>query len=306
MAMSAQVTRRSFLAHTMAFATVGFAAADVLAGSDSPAASHDGPWQIGIYTRPWAKYDYRKAFDAMAEAGYKYAGLMTAKSKTGHVLTMENTVAEAQHVGQEAKQRGLQIISVYGGGFPMGTPQRGIDGLKRLIDNVAACGCGELMLGGTGGADLQEPYYRIVRDCCDYAAEKKVAITIKPHGGLNATGPQCRKRCETVGKKNFGLWYDPGNIFYYSDGKLDPVQDAATVDGLVRGISIKDYRSPKHVDVTPGTGEVNFPGVMARLKQGGFRSGPAVIECLAPGSNLKATVIEARRGREFVEHLLHG
>ena len=53
-------------------------------------------------------------------------------------------------------------------------------------------------------------------------------ITVKPHGGLNATGPQCRKLIEQVGHRNFTLMYDPGNIFYYSDGELNPVEDAKT------------------------------------------------------------------------------
>jgi sugar phosphate isomerase/epimerase len=106
-----------------------------------------------------------------------------------------------------------------------------------------------------------------------------------------------------VGKKNFGVWYDPGNVCYYSDGKLDPAEDAAAVDGLVRGMSVKDYRRPKRVDVTPGTGEVNFPAVMARLKKGGFTAGPLVIECLSPG-DLRTLSEEAKRARKFVEELV--
>jgi hypothetical protein len=105
-----------------------------------------------------------------------------------------------------------------------------------------------------------------------------------------------------VGHKNFRIWYDPGNIFYYSDGKLDPVDDAATVDGLVVGICIKDYKHPKNVAVTPGTGQVDFPAVLARLKQGGFTGGPLIVECLEPG-DLKKTFTEARKAREFLEEL---
>ena len=32
------------------------------------------PYRIGCYTRPWDKYDYRVALDAIAEAGFKYVG----------------------------------------------------------------------------------------------------------------------------------------------------------------------------------------------------------------------------------------
>jgi sugar phosphate isomerase/epimerase len=306
MATTTCTTRRTFLARTLALGTAGLAIPEILsrAAPEAVAASNGGGWQIGIFTRPWGQHEYRVALDAMAEAGYKYAGLMTTKSKNGVVLSMDNTVEEAQRVGEEAQKRGLKIISVYAGGFPVDKKslEPGIKGLKRMIDNTAACGCGDLLLGGIGGADQEEPYYKTIGECCDYAAEKKVAITLKPHGPLNATGPECRKRCELVGKKNFGVWYDPGNVCYYSDGKLNPAEDAASVDGLVRGMSVKDYK-PKRVDVTPGTGEVNFPAVMARLKQGGFASGPLVIECLDPG-DLRALLEEATKARKFVEELV--
>ncbi|NIV02055.1 MAG: hypothetical protein GWN55_12190 [Phycisphaerae bacterium] len=102
--------------------------------------------------------------------------------------------------------------------------------------------------------------------------------------------------------KNFRIWYDPGNIFYYSNGELDPVVDAATVDRLVVGMCIKDYRHPKDVLVTPGNGKVNFPAVLARLKKGGFTRGPLVVECLERG-DLKKTLAEASKARRFLEEL---
>ncbi|MHC4229881.1 MAG: sugar phosphate isomerase/epimerase family protein, partial [Planctomycetota bacterium] len=102
--------------------------------------------------------------------------------------------------------------------------------------------------------------------------------------------------------KNFRIWYDPGNIYYYSEARLDPVTDAATVDGLVVGMCIKDYKHPKNVAVTPGTGMVDFPAVLARLKQGGFTGGPLVVECLEPG-DLEHTLAEAKKTREFLEEL---
>jgi hypothetical protein len=157
-------------------------------------------------------------------------------------------------------------------------------------------------MGGIGNEKLYKAYYKAIAECCDYAAEKGVGISVKPHGGLNATGPQCRKTIEMINHKNFRIWYDPGNIYYYSDGKRDPVTDAATVDGLVVGMCIKDYKHPKKVNLTPGTGMVDFPAVMARLKQGGFTGGPLVVECLDPG-DLEQTLAEAKKARLFLEEL---
>ena len=157
-------------------------------------------------------------------------------------------------------------------------------------------------MGGVGDEKLYEPYYKAIAECCDYAAEKGMGISVKPHGGLNATGPQCRKTVEFVGHKNFGIWYDPGNIFYYSDGKLNPVDDAPTVDGLVMGMSVKDFKPPKNVDVTPGTGKVDFPAVFAKLKAGGFTSGPSSSSA-SNRATCRTRWPRRRRRGEFLENL---
>lgn len=139
-------------------------------------------------------------------------------------------------------------------------------------------------------------------ECCDYGASKGVRLSVKPHGGVNATGPQCRKLIESVGHRNFRVWYDPGNIFHYSKGAVDPVEDVLALDGLIAGMSIKDFKPPEGVMITPGTGNVNWREMMARARKGGFTSGALVVECLyrGPGADL---VAEARKARQFLEEL---
>lgn len=68
-------------------------------------------------------------------------------------------------------------------------------------------------------------------------------------------------------------------------------------------MSIKDYRDPKNATVTPGTGRVSFRTVLSRLKQGGFTSGPLIVETLAEG-DLASTLQEAKKARQFVEDLI--
>jgi len=125
---------------------------------------------------------------------------------------------------------------------------------------------------------------------------------LKPHSGLNGTGPECRKATEKVSHKNFTLWYDPGNISYYPNGELDPVIYPATIDGLVTGMCVKDYRHPNNVLVTPGTGKVDFRAVLARLKGGGFTHGPLMIGTLSLG-DLDETLEQAKKARRFVQEL---
>ena len=136
----------------------------------------------------------------------------------------------------------------------------------------------------------------------DYAKAKGVSMNLKSHGPHNATGPQLRAIAEKIDRSNFNIWYDPGNTLYYSKGKLDPVDDAKTLDGFVKGMCVKDFVAPKEVNVTPGTGEVDFPAVMAVLKKGGFTTGPLVVECLKRGE-LKQLLDEAKKVRRFLEKL---
>lgn len=298
----AHLTRRRFIS-TSSAAVLGTLALRL----PLDAADSGSRYQVGCYTRPWDQFDYRVALDGIAEAGFKYAGIMTAKGKTWVIITVESTPDEVAALADEVRNRGLKTISIYGGDFPVAkSVEAGISGLRKLVDHCAICGCPDLLLGGTTDPALFDSYYRVVAECCDYAAEKRVRFTVKPHGGQNATGPQCRRILEKVNHKNFRLWYDPGNIFYYSDGKLDPVEDSETVGGLVAGMSVKDFLPPKEVLVTPGDGKVNFPEVMRRLRKGGFVAGPLVVECLAKKDSAALITAEAKRARRLVEELAAG
>ncbi len=295
------VTRRCFLGSACAMAGGVMTARGLETRGDAA-----GGWQIGCYTRPWDKFDYRVALDGIAEAGYAYAGIMTAKCKKWVLVTVETSQDEAAEIGEEVRKRGLKALSLYAGNFPVETSvEAGIAGLRKMIDLCALCGSPHLLLGGTGKAELVKPYYKVVRECCSYAAEKTVALSVKPHGGKNATGAQCRAIIQDVGHPNFRLWYDPGNIYFYSKGALDPVDDAGAVDGIVSGMCVKDFLPPKNVHVTPGTGKVDFRKVLARLEKGGFTRGPLVVECTSRGDAAHVTG-EARKAREFLEGLVRG
>lgn len=315
MGLTQMVSRRGFLRRSVAVGAGAWAAAGLQAAEQSGGGrSESSPWTVGIYTRPWDRYDWRVALDAIAEAGFRHAGLMTTTTRSGRlVISAGTTPEEAQRVADELKQRGLRVPSVYGGGIPVSrSVEAGVAAMRRLIDNCVIVGAASLLMGGIGNPKLYKAYYRAIAETCDYAAEKGLPITVKPHGGLNATGSQCRRCIEMVGHSNFSLWYDPGNIYFYSDGKLDPVDDAATVDGLVKeGMCIKDFtmsvqdgKTVKDVWVTPGEGMVDFPKVLARLKQGGFTSGALVIECVNRGDGtLPAILREVRKARRYVEQL---
>ncbi len=85
---------------------------------------------------------------------------------------------------------------------------------------------------------------------------------------------------EDVGLNNLGINLDPANLILY--GKANPV-DALDVFGkYVKSLHIKDGFYPtngKHLgkEANPGSGKVNFPALINRLKDLGFK-GDLIIE----------------------------
>ncbi len=295
-----RITRRAFVGRT------ALATSIVLAASQSKAAVQvagpyfeDRGWLIGCWTRPWAGHDYRVGFDSIAEAGFRYVALTGAKTRTGRVIGVGTTMEEATQVGEEARKRGLTITTVYGGDVAI---EKGPEELRKMLDLCKAAGGWSVLLSKVGDEKSYEASCNSIVQCCDEAASKQIAIVLKPHGGTTGTGPQLRDCIKRVNHKNFTLMYDPGNIFYYSEGKIDPVQDSHSVNGLVTGISIKDYQPPNEVMFTPGTGKVNFSALMKGLRASGFTHGPLMIESLTPG-DLPHTLAEAKKAKLFVESL---
>ena len=287
------LNRREFLV-SMTFALSGSA---FLAGADTT------DYKLGCFTRPWDAWDVETALDGIAKAGFKYCGLMTAKVKSGVIITPSTTVEEASRIAELAAKRNLKILCVYGEFGNQQPVEKWKSYLERLIENTEACQSPFLLLGGTADKNLFTPYYKTVQECCNFATSKKITIVLKPHGGTNATGEDLKKIVEFVNKPNFKVWYDPGNIFYYSDAKINPLDDVSLSKGLIAGCSIKDYLHPKNVNVTPSDGMVNFPELFKRFRQLGFTSGPLLIECLARG-DFDFVTKEAVRAGNYIQKII--
>jgi sugar phosphate isomerase/epimerase len=98
-----------------------------------------------------------------------------------------------------------------------------------------------------------------------------------------------------VGTGNLGVNLDPANLIMY--GKGNPV-DALDVFGqYVRSVHAKDGcypTDPYHLgkEVKIGQGKVNFPNLIARLNEVGYR-GPLIIEREISGEQQTKDIKEA-------------
>ncbi|MCX7871844.1 MAG: sugar phosphate isomerase/epimerase [Verrucomicrobiae bacterium] len=289
--------RRQFLLYLLSVASLQRA---LFTSAQESKSTQD--FKLGCFTRPWDAWDIETALDGIAKAGFEYCGLMTAKGKSGSVITPLTTAEEARQILNLVQKRKLKILCVYGEFGNLQPSDKWQKYLKQLLDNVAACESPFLLLGGTTDKNLHEKYYETVQKLCDYALWKKITITVKPHGGTNATSQDLKKISEFVNKPNFKIWYDPGNIFYYSDAKINPLDDVIHSKGIIAGCSIKDYRHPKDVNVTPGNGMVNFYELFKRFKKLDFTNGPLLIECLAKG-DFEFVTNEAKMAKDYIARI---
>ncbi len=251
---------------------------------------------LGAFTRPWSKLDAETAAKDVASAGFAQAGLMKLGGKLllDHASSDED-IARVKGVF-EARGLGVETTLCY---FDLADVEKGKEELRAWVDVAARASFKHLLTTGTHDEGRYDNYFSVVSDCAPYAAEKGVTIGLKFHGGMTATGEQCRQAVERVGRGGFGIWYDPGNIVYY-DG-LDPLEELNPVARDTVGVCIKDCQGGKKgsVAVTPGDGEVDFEGVFRRLDDAGF-AGPMIVETLGPGE----PAAEARRAFEFLSGLL--
>jgi sugar phosphate isomerase/epimerase len=125
---------------------------------------------------------------------------------------------------------------------------------------------------------------------------------MKPHGGGSGASEEILRCIDKVAHPNFKIWYDAGNIVYYT-GK-DPLVELEPVAKYVTGFCAKDCAAPKAEVMTQfGTGKVDFKAVFARLKSAGF-NGPIMVEGVKVGATAQETTANARANREFIEGIL--
>jgi sugar phosphate isomerase/epimerase len=174
--------------------------------------------------------------------------------------------------------------------------------IRRQIDNARTLGLRTLINTGTNKPELYEAWYRQMAFAAAYGADHGIEIVTKPHGGVVATGADLLKCVEKIKHANFSIWYDAGNILYYT-GK-DPLPELEPIVAHVTAFTAKDCAGKdKDVMIQFGHGKVDFPAIFRRLKQAAFK-GPVMVETCAIGATAAETTKNARANREFLEKTL--
>ena len=254
--------------------------------------------QLGCFTRPWNDYSWEDFLQGTAAANYEAVGTM--RMGGDWIVGAETPAEAAQQRRTEVEAAGLKpstcLISL-----PLEDGREAAEKeLRNFIDAAAIFGAQYLLSCGTARGPNEDLYYDTIAACCDYAEEKDVMITLKPHGGITDTGADLIYAIDRIDHDNFGIYYDPGNIMHYRG--LNPINELRVCAEFVVAMCIKDSLGEKEgVNILPGTGVVDFEGVFAELFDVGF-DGPCVVECLG-GETLEEVNAAAVETHNFLREL---
>ncbi|HIE51773.1 MAG TPA: sugar phosphate isomerase/epimerase [Armatimonadetes bacterium] len=229
---------------------------------------------LGCFNRPWGPWPLERALAGIAQAGFTGVGLLRQQGEL--VVSADSLPQEVGQVAGTILSYGLTPVTFLSRTGAQQPLTEALAHLRREIDNVCRLGAGYLLHCGVAQEDLYDQFYEVMRQGAAYAQARGVQIVLKPHGGVSATAADCVRAVEAVNSPAFRIWYDPGNVLFYTGA--DPAEDVAAVAPYVTGVCVKDCQGGT-VQVTPGEGEVNFARLFDTLLEAGF-SGPCLVECL--------------------------
>ena len=258
-------------------------------------------WPIGCFNRPWTTWSYDDALKQMKAAGYETTGLLTRTKQEpfiGADATPEYLAALKQRIAASGLKANMAALRSRHA-IPL---EESIKETRQQVENAATLGLTYLLTFGVDRPEEYDHYYKVMSDTAAYAQERKIKLVMKPHGGSSGAADEITAVLKAVQHPNFKIWYDAGNIIYYT-GK-DPIEELKPIAKHVTGFCAKDCGAVKgDVMIQFGTGKVDFAGVFATLKAAGF-DGPLMVECCKVGATAEETMANARANREFLEGVL--
>src|SRR5947207_2730018 len=292
--MQIEMTRREFLQH----ATSGAAAMLAMPVASVPSGVN---WLVGCFNRPWTSWSFDQALKQIKAAGYDTVGLLTrtkdepfigAGADAAYVAGLKQRIAASRLIANMAALRTRHDIPL----------DESIKETRQQIDHARTLELGHLLTFGVDKREQYDHYYQVMRDAAAYAAERNIRLVMKPHGGSSGASAEIAAALQAVGHPNFKIWYDAGNIIYYT-GK-DPVEELKPIVQHVTGFCAKDCGAVEgDVMIQFGTGKVDFEAVFGLLKASGF-AGPVMVECCKVGATAEETMANAHANRLFLEHVL--
>src|SRR5215813_11888337 len=199
-------------------------------------------WPIGCFNRPWTKWSFDETLKQIKAAGYKSTGLLSrtreeafigADATPEYLENLKKRIAANDLVANMGALRSRHNIP----------HEDSVREVRKQIDNAKFLSLEYVMSFGANNPEQFAHYYKVMSDAAAYGHEQGVKVVMKPHGGISGSSEEILRVIKEVDHPNFSIWYDAGNIIYYT-GK-DPVGEIESIAPHITGFCAKDCGEQK-------------------------------------------------------------
>lgn len=221
----------------------------------------------------------------------KNAGFDGIEMRLGDEIPMDTPEADLRRMGEQAREAGVTIASLWVSGpisaNPLNSPDpavraKGVETIKKAVDMAKAVGCGALLIVpgrlGTGArfeVGYEDSWKRItesLKQAIPYAARQKILLTPENVGNKFLVSPlEMRAFIDQFHSPWLQSHFDCGNVMPFGY----PQDWILTLGSRIKRLHIKDYKLPQRgsqgrmVDLLEG--DVNWKDVMADLVKVGYK-----------------------------------
>ena len=250
--------------------------------------------------------DPKAAFERVLELGLPTCQISSSAERMVREI-------EPQAVRKAAEETGIEMSSIFLGfegqiwdrfkGFPtMGfvAPEhreRRLELAKKFADKVKEIGLTNIVSHvGFIPDDPNDPVYigfiEVMKEYVAYCAERTIEFRFETGQELPST---LKRTIHDIGLDNLAINLDPGNLILY--GKAYSLDAVEIFGEYIKALHAKDGLWPNRdeplgIEVPLGEGEANFPLLIPRLKEKGFK-GPITIEREIKGPKQKEDILKA-------------
>jgi sugar phosphate isomerase/epimerase len=240
------------------------------------------PERLAASTNSYHTHSLEDALAGIAAAGLRSVELASVPGWTEHVSRNADD-EEIQTLKDLLARYDLTPVNLSGHSDLV--TDEGVDEFRKALDLCRRLGIAYVTTS-TGGHDAssagsldeqREAFLARIGGLADEAAADGITICLETHGGLLATGAISADLIRQIDKPNVGITYDPGNVIFYGDTR--PEEDVTSAVEFIKTLHAKDQIGGvgKWHFPTIGTGEVDYPRILAALDAAGF-DGPCAIE----------------------------
>lgn len=239
----------------------------------------------GISIWSFQKQPLSETFRQAKQAGYD--GVELSLDASGEV-SMESTQQEIELIRAQADAAGIALYSVatnlhWDYSLTSNNPEvreKAKAVIRKQLDVASWLGCDTiLVVPGAVGVDFipncelvsydiaYERALSAMKELAPYAEERKVSIALENVGNKLLLSPlEFRDFIDKVGSNYVGAYFDVGNILRTGY----PEQWIQILNTRIKKIHFKDFKRSSNSFVGLMAGDVNFPAVMAALREIGY------------------------------------